>query len=163
MAFSVGAPTGSISAAGRIPCAGQLQVAGPNGLGSSWPAGSARILVQPGESGGMSVALVVRSNCPYRIDAELAGASEDKHIELSAPDVTPYGGTGHLMRGALQARQESSVVTSVRSALWSGPAVSRGGNNRTTDNAVQLRSRVIAAPNANGVEVIFTLSFDPSP
>ena len=144
----------------NIPCAGRLQLSEPNA--SVLTAGrSTRIRVRNQGRESLRLLMVVRTNCPYHIDAALQNPAVES-IGIAEVSSGPYAGTAHLRRGALTGGGTASVIHSAPTTIWRGPEISRGGNDSTPDNALLIRCVLNMPANADDFEVVISFWLDGS-
>jgi hypothetical protein len=133
----LGVSSGGARVTGQIPCAGRLELA--ENAGRALGPGQSTPFRLRLEGGNAIVKMVVRSNCPYHLDAQVVGTGK-REVQIVSVEASPWRGTEHLRPGATAGTPQSSAITPLRSTFWSGPAVSRGGNDSTVDNAVLVQS-----------------------
>jgi hypothetical protein len=150
----LGISTGNARITGQIPCAGRLEFA-ERSVQALGPGQSARLRLRP-EGENAVVRMLVRCNCAYHLDAQVAGTGE-RQLRIISVSASPWSGTGHLRPGATAGQLQTSAVTPLGGTFWSGPAVSKGGNNSTPDNAVLVQS--VLSPAEPGGEIELLLSF----
>jgi hypothetical protein len=130
------AATGAMAVTGSIPCMGKIELAGAPfqmGLGN---VAEARLTAD--ENHLASVVLRLRTNCDFNVslrlrDSLLAGA------RVVSGTASPVGGTRHLTGKALQTQVKAVEIPPGLGAICvEGPAVSRGGNDLTPDNVMQI-------------------------
>jgi hypothetical protein len=156
---SFGMDVSGTTVTGSIPCAARLQF--PQGEAPPvGPGGSARLRLKFDGRAPTILNLVVRSNCAYRLDAEWRG-SPGAELRFEEVVASPFAGLAHLRANALNGQRLSSVVTSVRTAFWSGPAVSSAGNDSTPDNAVAIHAVLRAPPAGEVGELVISLALSP--
>jgi hypothetical protein len=126
--------SGNLVISGNISCMGQIALA-------ELPAGSSHAVVatvRPDENNRAAVTLRLRTNCRFHVLSRLRDPSSVEAKIISGA-VTAAAGTGHLTANALQT--DVRVVTippGLPATSVEGPAISRAGNNSTSDNAVQV-------------------------
>jgi len=149
----------TIRITGSIPCAGRVEVAGSRssipGVGSGR---SVRVPI-PDDGGGLRpIVLSLRTNCSYGLDAEWIGPAGTS-VKVLRAAISPAGGTGRLRADALKSiftpaeLGPGTPVVCVR-----GAAVSRGGNDTTSDNAVLIEVLLDLPPDVPNAAVVFTLN-----
>ena len=154
----VGAAT--IAVTGNIPCQGRLSVAqAVQPLQISGSGRAVTLRLNGTESGAMPVVLSLRTNCGYRVTAEWLGPAENE-ARIGAITVRAAGGVGHLTPFALQpATNAADLKPGAPAVCVEGRAVSRGGNDLTSDNAILIEFSLQLPRSAPGSAVTFTLSW----
>lgn len=155
---------GQLRVVGSIPCAGGLEVAAPPRLVTVTNAGrSARLRIETPEKTSAAVGVNLRSNCAYRVEAQLAGPQEltGVAVPLLAEEIVAAGGTGHLASNALSARFTASELRpGAPATIGGGPRISSGGTDSTVDNAILVRMRLEIPAGFAGSDVILTLRLE---
>jgi hypothetical protein len=144
---------------GSIPCAGRVEV---SGSGSSIPgegSGHAvRVPIPGGEGGLRPVVLSLRTNCSYGITAEWIGPAGTS-VKVLPAAISPAGGTGRLRADALKSIfTPAELAPGARVVCIRGAAVSRGGNDLSSDNAVLIEVLLDVPPGVPNASVLFTLN-----
>jgi hypothetical protein len=126
------AASGTVVISGSIPCMGQIALA-DSASGSS---SSVVAMLRPDENNRATVTLRLRTNCRFHVISRLRAPS-DGEAQVVSGAVTAPGGTGHLTAKALETAVKAVTIPAGFPAnCVEGPAISRGGNNTTPDNAV---------------------------
>lgn len=161
MVVSMGIASSGTNIVGSIPCAGSATVA--SGDAGMWFAGQpASVRLRQTEQRETVLLLVVRTNCAYRLEASLPDP-DARNLRILSASATPWTGTQHLRAGATSGQLLDPLITSTQTAFWSGPAVSRGGNNSTPDNAVLIRALLSRAPPSEDVRITISLELTTEP
>jgi hypothetical protein len=148
------APAQVVRIAGRIPCAADLQVVGSRSPG--------RVRLDSTNGGEIPVTFTLRTNCAYKIQAELTGRLDliVQPVKIEPQEVVPAAGQGNLMANALAVVSSGAEISPGRPAVWmEGPRVSKGGNNSTADNAILIRAVIQVLPGVRDVDAVFKLVF----
>ena len=149
----------AIHVTGRIPCAGRLDLvnAGPSLRGES--SGQAvQVRITGAGEDRVPVVLSLRTNCGYRVNAELMGTA-DTTVRIAEAAVEPANGTAHLTVDALNATVTPAELGPGAPAVCvAGRAISKGGNNTTPDNAVLIRLLLQLPSGAPNATILFTLN-----
>jgi hypothetical protein len=161
--IAVGLPV-SVSAqaihiAGRIPCAGRLDLvnAGPSLRGES-SGQSVQVRLTDVQEDRVPVVLSLRTNCGYRVAAEWMGTA-DTTVRIAEAAVVPANGIAHLTLDALKATVTPAELGPGAPAVCvAGRAVSKGGNDTTADNAVLIRLLLQLPRGAPEATIRFTLN-----
>ena len=159
LALVSGLPAQTLRITGSIPSAGRMELANANGGLTGESSGrSVRIRIANDEGGLRPVVLTLRTNSSYSLTAEWKGPAGTS-ARISRATVSPAGGTGGLRADALKAAfTEAELSPGVPAVCIRGSAISRGGNDASSDNAVLIEMLLDVPPGAANATVLFTLN-----
>jgi hypothetical protein len=146
----------TLTISGAIPCAGRLEAAGSSAVPAESDARHTVAFPLPGPAGDrVPLRVSLRSNCGYDLSAQWVGPPGST-VRLEEGSVSPVNGGAHLARHALSASIKPGEAGTDRLAVWvSGPVISRGGNDSTSDNAIWVDLVVsLSASSAAGSVVL---------
>ena len=149
----------SIRITGSIPCAGRVEISGTSTSLSGESSGRSVRVPIPNDQGGLRpVVLSLRTNCSYGLTAEWIGPAGTS-VKVLPGAISPAGGTGRLRADALKSTFTPAELAPGMSAVCvRGAAVSRGGNNTSSDNAVLIEVLLDLPREVPDSAVLFTLN-----
>ena len=143
---------------GSIPCAGRVELAGTASLPGESSGRSVRVQIPNGEAGIRPVVLSIRTNCSYDLTVEWIGPDVIS-VKVLRGAISPAGGTGGLRADALKAIfMPAELGPGVSAVCVRGAAVSRSGNNRSSDNAVRIEVPIDLPRETLNAAVLFILN-----
>jgi hypothetical protein len=113
----------------------------------------------PDDGGGLRpIVLSLRTNCSYGLAAEWIGPAGTS-VKVLRAEISPAGGTGRLRADALKSLfTPAELGPSAPAVCLRGAAVSRGGNDTSSDNAVLIEVLLDLPPDVPDAAVVFTLN-----
>jgi hypothetical protein len=156
----------AIHVTGRIPCAGRLDLvnSGPSlggeslGLRGEGSGRSVQVRITDAGEDRVPVVLSLRTNCGYRVAAEWMGTA-DAPVRIAEAAVLPANGTAHLTLDALKATVTPvDLGPGAPVVCVAGRAISKGGNNTTSDNAILIRLLLQLPRGVPDATIRFTLN-----